>query len=143
MRMKLVTLLSLLLSTQVTFAHGTNKHGPNGGYIKMPGPFHTELVDKGDNMHVYLLDMNFKNLTTADSTVKIKYKGNIESEYSCARSIEYFVCEKPKGGLKFVKEVIVNAIRNNSKGREAVYSLPLKLDGGMKMTTNFLKNNPN
>ena len=129
MRIKIVTLLSLLLSTEVAFAHGMNKHGPNGGYIKMPGAFHTELVDKGVNMHVYLLDMNFNNPTTTDSTVKIKYKGSIESEYSCTKSTDYFVCEKPKNGLKYIKEVIINAIRNNSRGREAVYSLPLKLEG--------------
>lgn len=132
MRLKFVTLLSLLLSSEVTFAHGMNKHGPNGGYIKMPGAFHTELVDKGDNMHVYLLDMSFKNPTTADSTVKIKYKGSIESEYFCAKSTDYFVCKKPKISLKNVKMVIVEAIRNKNKGREAVYSLPLKLEDVMK-----------
>lgn len=143
MRMKIVTLLSLLLSSEVTFAHGMNKHGPNGGYIKMPGAFHTELVDKGANMYVYLLDMSFKNPTTADSTVKIKYKGSIESEYSCTKTTDYFVCEKPNGGLKNVNEVIINATRNNNKGREAIYELPLRLEGEMKMKTTFLKNDKN
>lgn len=129
MKMEIVTLLSLLLTSEVTLAHGMNKNGPNGGYIKMPGAFHTELVDKGASMHVYLLDMSFKNPTTADSTVKIIFKGNTELEYTCTKTVNYFVCEKPKGDLRNVKEVIVNAIRNKSKGSEAVYSLPLRLGG--------------
>lgn len=127
MTIKIVTLLSLLLSTETLFAHGMNKHGPHGGYIKMPGAFHTELLDKGTVMHVYLLDMSFKNPIITDSTVKIKYKGSIESEYSCTKSINYFVCEKPKNELRSYKEVIINAVRSNSKGRDAIYSLPLQL----------------
>lgn len=112
----------------MAFSHGMNKHGPNGGYIKMPGAFHTELVDIGTKMHVYLLDMGFKNPITTNSNVKIKYKGSIESEYSCTKSANYFVCNKPEGNLENVKEVIINATRNNSKGGAATYSLPLQLE---------------
>jgi hypothetical protein len=132
MGMKIVTLLSLLLSSEVTLAHGMNKHGPNGGYIKMPGAFHTELVDKNTNMHVYLLDMSFKNPTSVNSSVKIIYKGNSESEFFCTNSVNYIVCKKPTNGLKNIKEIIIKTIRANNKGRDAIYSLPLQLEGGLK-----------
>ncbi len=131
MNMKIVTTLSLMFFSQMTFSHGMNKYGPNGGFIKMPGAFHTELVDKGQNIHVYLLDISFKNPITVDSTVKIKYQGNTDTEFSCAKSTDYFVCEKPKTGLTNVKEIIINAIRSKNKGSEAIYSLPLKLEGTM------------
>lgn len=140
MTIKIVTILSFLLTSEKTFAHGMDKHGPNGGYIKMPGAFHTELVDKGTVMHVYLLDIRFKNPITADSSVAIKYKGSIESDYSCTKSTNYFVCEKPKNGLENYKEVIIDAVRSNNKGRNAIYSLPLQLEGEKKMTTTLLKN---
>lgn len=128
MRMKIVTLLSFFLSSEIVLAHGMNKLGPNGGYIRMPGAFHTELVDKGNKMRVYLLDIQFKNPVTADSSVSIKYKGSKESEYACIKSQNYFECKKPDSGLKNVKEVILNATRNKSKGGEAVYTVPLKLE---------------
>lgn len=128
MNIKIVTSLFLVLFSSVSFAHGMNALGPNGGYIKMPGAFHTELIDKGATIHVYLLDMGFKNPTTTESAVNIKYKGNIGFNYICKKSTLSFVCEKPKDGLKDIKEIVVNAMRNNEIGKEAVYSLPLKLE---------------
>ena len=130
MNLQIVTLLSILISSGSALAHGMNNHGPNGGYIKMPGAFHTELVDAQKTMRVYLLDMAFKNPEVINSTVHIKYKGKgVEAEYPCTKSSNYFECKKPKDGLKDIKEITVLAVRNNSKGREAVYAVPLKLEG--------------
>lgn len=128
MDFKIVTLLTTLLTSNLALAHGMNKLGPNEGYIKMPGAFHTELVDKGSKMNVYLLDMSFKNPTVDKSTVKIKYKGNAEAEYSCTKSLNYFVCEKPKDALTNYKEIVVSSVRNGTVSKEAVYSLPLQLE---------------
>ncbi|QDK42354.1 hypothetical protein DOM21_13050 [Bacteriovorax stolpii] len=128
MKTKIAISLCLLTLSSLSFAHGMNKYGPNGGYVKMPGAFHTELVDKGAKMHVYLLDMNFKNPTVINSIVKIVYKGTSNTEYSCSKDSNYFVCDKPSGGLMGYKEIAISAVRNNNKAMVAIYNLPLKLD---------------
>ncbi len=129
MNIKIVTLVSILFSSNLLFAHGMNKLGPNGGFIKMPGAFHTELVDSGETMKIYLLDMNFKNPETKNSSVKIKYQGvGVKSEYVCTKNSSYFECEKPKKGFKNILELKILAVRNNIKASEAVYSLPLRLE---------------
>lgn len=128
MNLGFVTLLLTLLNSNLVMAHGMNKLGPNGGYIKMPGALHTELVDKESKMHVYLLDMNFKNPTIENSTVKIKYKGAAETEYSCVKSVTYFICDKPNASLKKYNEVVVSAVRKGIVASNAIYTLPLKLD---------------
>lgn len=128
MNYQIVTLISTMIISYNSFAHGMNKHGPNGGYIKMPGAFHTELVDGDEKMHVYLLDMSFKNPTIDSSSVKIKYSGKSESEFACKKNIDHFVCDKPKDVLANYKEISISAIRNNNKAREAIYILPLKLE---------------
>lgn len=130
MGFKIVTLLSILMSSGQALAHGMNTYGPNGGYIKMPGAFHTELVDSQKTIRVYLLDMAFKNPEIENSTVHIKYRGKgVEAKYSCTTSHNYFECQKPQDGLRDIKEIAVSAIRNNKKGKEAVYAVPLKLEG--------------
>ena len=128
MKTKIAIFLCLLTFSNLLFAHGMTKYGPNGGYIKMPGAFHTELVDKGPKMHVYLLDMSFKNPLVTNSTVKITYKGASNTEYVCSKGSDFFVCEKPSADLKNYKEIVVSAMRNNNKAKDAIYSLPLKLD---------------
>lgn len=128
MKTKIASFIFLLTFATVSFAHGMNKFGPNGGYVKMPGAFHTELVDKGNKIHVYLLDMSFKNPTVINSTVKAIYKGASIIEYSCSKESNYFVCEKPSSGLQGLKEISISAVRNNNKAIAATYNLPLTLD---------------
>lgn len=128
MKTKIAIFICLLTFATVTFAHGMNKYGPNGGYVRMPGAFHTELVDKGTKIHVYLLDMSFKNPTVNNSAVKIIYKGASNTEYSCSKESDYFVCEKPSSALQGYKEISISAVRNNNKAIAATYNLPLKLD---------------
>lgn len=128
MNFKTVTLLSTLLVSSDLLAHGMNKLGPHGGFINMPGAFHTELVEKGSQMRVYLIDMNFKNPTVADSSVTISYKGKKTTQVSCIKEKDYFICEKPSEGLKNFNEISISAIRNKNKARDAVYKLPLKLE---------------
>lgn len=128
MNFKIVTLLSTLLVSSTLFAHGMNKYGPHGGFINMPGAFHTELVDKGPKMNVYLIDMSFKNPTVTDSSVTITYKGNKTTQVNCTKEKDYFVCEKPSKGLKNINEISISAIRNKNKARDAVYNVPLQLE---------------
>ncbi len=60
----IVTTLSLNV-----FAHGEDKPGPHGGFIRMPGAFHTEVVKEKEGYRVYLLDINWKNPSVLDSAV--------------------------------------------------------------------------
>lgn len=128
MNFKLVTLLLTLFFNGTLRAHGMNELGPHGGYIKMPGAFHTELVDKGDRLNVYLLDLNFKNPTIVDSSVLVLYKGNKLVATDCKQENDYFVCDKPKLGFKDFKTIVISSKRNKTQGKEAIYSLPLKLE---------------
>lgn len=121
-------LILLILISNTAFAHGMNELGPHNGYIKMPGAFHTELVDAKSQINVYLLDMAFKNPTTNNSSVKIKYIGKSTVKYSCSKNVDHFICKQPAKLLTNYKKIILKTIRNNQKATEAVYDLPLKLD---------------
>lgn len=111
---KLIILLSIFTSLNL-FAHGYDKPGPHGGEITMPGNFHVELLDKGANFVVYLLDINFKNPTTTQSSVVL-------NNVNCTAKNDHFVCPKPKQ----LKEVSINAVRENKKGTLTTYAYPLK-----------------
>lgn len=109
-----------------------NNLGPNGGYIKMPGAYHTELVEGKETIKVYLLDISFKNPVTDKSSVKIKYLGNDVKEFTCKNEQDFFECNSPKNGLKNYKEIHLYTIRyskNNLDLQEkiSIYLLPLKL----------------
>jgi hypothetical protein len=119
--------LSFLFSSAI-FAHGMNKPGPHGGFIKMPGAYHTEVVNKDNKMLVYLIDMNFKNPMNTNSSVSVTYKGPKSESLECLKEKDYFVCATPKEGLKKMQELIVHSTRNNILASNAIYKLPLKLD---------------
>ena len=42
-------LVTFILMTSQSWAHGEDKYGPHKGFIRMPGAFHTELVLNGKN----------------------------------------------------------------------------------------------
>jgi len=128
--MKLLFTLGLFfLPTLPAFAHGEDKPGPNGGFIRMPGAFHTELVPEGpSNFKVYLLDLNWKNPSVNDSSVKIRHGAKGESAK----------CEKGNGlfySCTFSKKVdlgkqgvlVVQSRREKQNGVKVEYELPLKL----------------
>ena len=113
------------------FSHGMDSLGPNGGYINMPGAFHTELVpnDNG-SLKVYLLDINFKNPTTKDSSVELKYVSNKKTiPFDCKALDEtYYLCSSSEVKEKISKgNIEINAVRAKAKGHTAKYSLPIKL----------------
>lgn len=132
MKAKIVTVVSLIITSifliENASAHGMNKHGPNGGYIQMPGAFHTELVDKGKEFHVFLLDISFKNPIVESSSVSLKYKANKDSFVECRPEGNKFICPRPKENMNTLKEIVVTAKRDKSIGRDAVYKWPLKLE---------------
>lgn len=124
------------LSTHA-FAHGEDKPGPHGGFVQMPGAFHTELVLVDKNLfEVYLLDMDFKNPTTENSSVKAIFTDSKKrvAEFTCEASGTKFVCTIPKlmtsKGFDLRKEakakIALTATRGANKGHTMTYELPLK-----------------
>jgi len=119
------------LQASVVHAHGEDKPGPHKGFIRMPGPFHTEVMQSSDHkIKVYLLDMAFKNPTTKDSSVSVTYvsKSFREQGHCQVEAKNHYLCRfSPRVKLGSPGELIVNAVRNNVKGNAAVYELPLSL----------------
>jgi hypothetical protein len=117
----------VLMSGVFAWGHGEDKPGPNGGYIQMPGAFHTELVPVSDKMlKIYLLDMEWKNPTITDSAVELRHSlGKRSLNAACKADKDHFVCEFPtavdmKKGMLEIKPQ-----RMKAKGNLASYKLPL------------------
>jgi hypothetical protein len=118
------TLLNTL--SLVVFAHGEDKPGPHGGYIRMPGAFHTEVVKEETGYRIYLLDLNWKNPSVLDSSTSASIEaGKKTTELSCAKESDSFFCKSSlpqKGILK------INAKREGQPGATSSYRLPLKFE---------------
>lgn len=109
------------------FAHGEDKAGPHGGYIRMPGAFHTEIVPNSNGQFkIYLLDINWKNPTVKNSQLHIKFldKG-VNDVVQCQTDVDYFLCQLPKGATFKKGKISVKATRENAVGNEIKYQLPL------------------
>lgn len=114
-----------------TVPHGEGELGPHGGYIKMPGEFHVEVVPKtNQSFDVYLLDLqNREPLTLASQlTAEIEQK-NVERRFSCETAGDHYHCNLPEGFNLSEGELTIQAVRRERTGREATYSLPLRLPG--------------
>lgn len=121
-------LVTFILMTSQSWAHGEDKYGPHKGFIRMPGAFHTELVLNGKNkLKVYLLDIDWKNPSIEKSKLEITYNNQFKAE--CKPQKDFYSCEFPKSvNLTKKGELKVMATRQDSKGSEALYLLPLKLE---------------
>ena len=120
-------IISVLFSTTI-FAHGMNKPGPHGGYIKMPSSYHVELLNSGSNLKIYLLDINFKNPTTKNSSVTVEFSGVISYKNLCEKIEDHFECPKPKNSLEGYNKIIIYSEREAIKASSAQYALPLKFE---------------
>lgn len=122
---------SLILTTfpQLALAHGEDKVGPHGGFIRMPGAFHTEIVQtEKDKAKIYLLDMNWQSPSVKDAKVEVGLgtKATVKCQ---AQEESYFLCSFPKGtDLSKKGKLQVKAQREGQKGNEVTYELPLKLE---------------
>jgi hypothetical protein len=129
--MKSIVIAAIIASSfaaQSAFAHGEDKPGPNGGFIRMPGAFHTELVPTGPSgLKIYLLDINWKNPTVKGSTLKATHKPT-NSSGTCKVESNFYVCQFSKGvDLTKKGELSVEAKREGQTGATVSYELPLKL----------------
>lgn len=130
---KSILVVSLLFSQSLAFAHGEDKLGPHGGYIRMPGAFHTELVPDGQNqLKVYLLDLHWKNPTVAHSSLKITHQDKSATEAKCEAQKAAFVCRFEKGADLTRGRLVVEASREKQVGGLVTYDLPLRLGGHSK-----------
>jgi hypothetical protein len=122
--------LALFFTGTLALAHGEDRPGPNGGYIKMPANFHTELVadSTGSSFRIYLLDLHFKNPVTQNSEVKVFYKTpkNKKINLSCPpMGNNHFHCFDVDLSKKAT--ISIRAKRDGSWATVDVkYSLPLK-----------------
>lgn len=122
----LLTLILLTVSVK-SFGHGEDKFGPNGGYLKMPGGFHTEVVpDKDGKLKIFLLDINFKSPVVKNSKVTATVNNGNKKEINCTTKRDHFLCETTKADLTKGTLTII-AERSTIKGAEAIYELPLAL----------------
>lgn len=124
------TILSLvILSSNLAIAHGEDKPGPNGGFIRMPGAFHIELsLESANSLKVYLLDMEWKNPSVVKSDVQITHN-NSKTKAKCKIKESFYICVFPKSvNLKKKGSLKVNSTREGQIGNEVSYPLPLKLE---------------
>ncbi|MNK07873.1 hypothetical protein D3C87_257950 [compost metagenome] len=136
MKKQLLLIATLAGLSSQAFAHGEDAPGPHGGHIRMPGAFHTELSldEKTQDLHVYLIDMEFKNPTVKESKLEaVAKRGKSSVKFTCSvMDGNHFHCV-PEKKYPLKGEIILNATRENAVGNEAVYKLPLmKFKGGKK-----------
>lgn len=122
-------MFSVLILTQNAFSHGEDKPGPNGGFIRMPGAYHTEIVPLGaQKFKIYLLDINWKNPSMKDSSVTVSWKKGAQTlSATCEAKTDFYSCELPKGKNLKMGSIEVSSKRENQVGNKVTYELPLKL----------------
>lgn len=123
----IAVILTLLFSGAFAAAHGEDRPGPNGGYIRMPGAYHTEVVmTEPHRLKVFLLDINWKNPTVKESGVKVNIASAKPASTDCIAAKDHFVCELPKN-INLQSKGTLNLIstRAKQKGAVATYALPL------------------
>ena len=129
MKKSFVTAVLTLMTASTAFTHGEDKLGPNGGYVRMPGAYHTEVVPEGENkFRVYLLDINWKNPTVKSSEIKAQLTGKKKSPVKCEVQNDYFLCQLAEGVKLTSGTLVLETTRDNQKGAKATYPLPLKLE---------------
>ncbi|MBY0414176.1 MAG: hypothetical protein K2Q18_08420 [Bdellovibrionales bacterium] len=136
--MKQILFLLCLAISSNAFAHGEDKYGPNMGYIRMPGTFHTELVSQKDGSFlVYLLDLQNKNPSIKDSSVELELRnGDDKRTANCSAINDHFLCKGIEGKITR-GEITVKAKRLGIQAKEAVYKLPLTLKKAEKSNSSM------
>ena len=126
----MIFLCALYALPSIAQAHGEDKPGPHGGFVRMPGAYHTELVQENlRSFRVYLLNMQFKEPTAENSTVGMsKSSGKTIIKAECSAEADSFVCRFPEGTDLAKGEIKIESSRKGMKANSAAYKLPLKLD---------------
>ncbi len=107
------------------FGHGEDRLGPHGGYVRMPGGFHTEVKIQNSELLVYLLDIDWMNPTVKNSSVRAEYRiGEKILELECKALALNFSCFLPKNLSLKQGTIVVKAEREGMKAVPAEYPLP-------------------
>ncbi|CAN5517721.1 hypothetical protein BH10BDE1_BH10BDE1_14200 [soil metagenome] len=129
----LALFVHMVILPDSTLARGEEKPGPNGGEIRMPGAFHTELKVSGRQIWVYLLDLKFEKARTDKSSVVVEVvsptPGAAPVKLDCkpAKVSEppKFVCMHANYEPSKGQTLKVRANRGTAMGQEVSYVLPL------------------
>lgn len=129
---KYIFIMSIFL-TKLSWGHGEDKPGPNGGYIRMPGAYHTEVLIQNSVLKIYLLDINWKNPTVNQSSAEA-YLKNKETSISlkCDKKANYFECAIDKNMDINSGTLELKTKREGQVGNVAVYDLPLSFSANKK-----------
>lgn len=128
---KFLVVFTVFVWSPLIRAHGEDKPGPHGGFIRMPGAFHTEVILTAPNtVQIYLLDLEWKNPTVKDSSVQVTLQMKKKSNGICEAQADFFICRFDSSvDLKNKGALIVQATRDKQVGQPMTYPLPLKLVG--------------
>jgi hypothetical protein len=111
-------------------AHGEDKLGPNNGFIRMSGSFHTELVPQMDGTFlIFLLDLQNKNSVVKNSFVDLRVRSTKEVVIlKCTAMEDHFHCTNDKKVNIFDdSRLVLKVKRLGIQSKEIVYVLPLKM----------------
>lgn len=123
-----VSLTLSLLLTSACYAHGEDQPGPHHGIIRMPGDYHVEVIPDKDALNIMLLDVNFKNPTVLNSSIKVKIKhGHNAYVLRCESMDNYFSCPVSEKMLAQNGTLQIESERQQSEGAAVEYPLPLKM----------------
>lgn len=127
MKASFVTLLLTTMLSLGAFAHGMNKAGPHGGYVRMPGNYHVELVSKGRSVEVYFLDMMFKPITIDKASTTLSLNGIKGYKTVCKKEAARFVCDLGSESLTSYQEAVLETSKDGKAMAQSSYKLPLSL----------------
>ncbi len=127
----------MIVDARSALAHGEDTEGPHGGYIRMPGNFHTELApQRNKTIRLYILDFDFKNPTTKDVTVEMNWqKGSgkkgggkkaQKSPITCTAIADYFQCDTDLSKYSVGDSIEVIVQVGKEKGAAVSYPFPFK-----------------
>lgn len=135
-----LTLAAVLVAPVAAGAHGTDKPGPHGGEIRMPGAFHVEVVAKAEAeaLRLYLLNMQFEQPQISDSSVRVvlEQQGEtVELDCSIADGAKAFTCPLPNDASLQRGTMKVDATRVGKPASTARYELPLDFQNERQAST--------
>ncbi len=127
--MKFIVFTLIAISARISWGHGESQPGPHGGFIRMPGAFHSEILPVGGGQFkVFLLDINWKNPSVKNSLLELNHIEKKKVKATCEEmEALYFLCSFPKN-LNVTKKgtLLLLSQREGQKGQEVSYQLPLK-----------------
>lgn len=125
MKAAFVTILLSTIVSQAAFAHGMNKAGPHGGYVRMPGNYHIELVPADRELKVYFLDMMFAPISIDQSSLSLTLRGKKQLKAECLKELHFFRCDTKDQSFKNYREIVIESNKEGKAAATSTYKIPL------------------